>query len=352
MSEFSYVCSPRTTPYNYRTVIQVFDELSTSFPDREILINQGIKGTRESLTCQLQKQARLLAAYLVKKGIKKGDRVALSGPNSLEWVIAELGIIMAGGVVVHVPFHTHEARDVYEIALIAESNAFLIDPGKRDQYVDTILQLIALIRRPYLNEDCIGEKSNDLTVVLLRENNHLTAYDDLPGILQLDETDVEFPILYPEDDIAIFTTSGSTGKPKMVPTVHFHASNNDAVSSEKTYNDRPFAWSAGSPIFTIYQGEPRVFSDSSTSIEGNNTMKIWEVIKEEECKSALLSPYFLLDLVAYKQNYTDSFKLDAIVTTGQPINSLYTEVIGIFTRMLKVVYRSTETHYISIHSQS
>jgi acyl-CoA synthetase (AMP-forming)/AMP-acid ligase II len=226
MSEFSYVCSPRTTPYKYKTVIQVFDELSTSFPDREILIHRGIDGTRESLTClQLQTKATKVAAYLVKKGIKKGDRVALSGPNSLEWVIAELGIIMAGGVVVHMPFHTHEVRDVYEIASIAECNAFLIDPGKRDQYVDTILQLIALIRRPYLNEDCIGEKSNDLTVVLLRENDRLTAYDDLPGILQLDETDVELPILYPEDDIAIFTTSGSTGKPKMCVEVHNTLSN-------------------------------------------------------------------------------------------------------------------------------
>ncbi|XP_048741479.2 medium-chain acyl-CoA ligase ACSF2, mitochondrial-like [Ostrea edulis] len=299
MSDLSYLCTPRTIPYKYKTITQVFNEITTTFPNKEILIYRGIDGTRESLTCrQLQTHATKLAGYLVRKGIKRGDKIALSGPNTLEWVIAELAIIMAGAIVVHVPFSNTDARDVYEIASTAECKAFLIDPGKRDEYLEMILQLNALLVR--------HTKSSAL--VFLRKSKNLASFDDLPGVLQLEEeVEVELPTLYPEDEIVIFTTSGSTGKPKMIPKTHFHAINNPIISSGKVYNDRPFAWSAGSPILTVYQGTPKVFCDSSIASEGHSTMKIWEVIKEEKCTSAILLPYFLLDLVAHGENYKDPF---------------------------------------------
>ncbi|XP_048740746.2 medium-chain acyl-CoA ligase ACSF2, mitochondrial-like [Ostrea edulis] len=340
MSEFSYLCTPRTTPFNYKTIPRVFNEITTSFPDQEILIYRGMDGTRESLTCrQLQTQATKLADYLITKGVKKGDKIALAGPNTLEWVIAELAIIMAGGVVVHVSFSITNAKDVYEIVSFAECIAFLIDPGKRDEYLDIILQLNVYLR----------EKANVSSLVFLRKSDYLTSYDDLPGVLQLEEeTEVEFPILYPEEDVVLFTTSGSTGKPKMVAKTHFHAVNTDVFYPGKTYNDRPFAWILGSPIYTVYQGEPRVFCDSSIASEGNNTMKIWELIKEEQCASAILLPYFLSDLVTNIDNYKDSFKLDVVITTGQRIDELHSKVVGVFTKTLANGYGSTEIYRASL----
>lgn len=112
---------------------------------------------------------------------------------------------------------------------------------------------------------------------------------------------VEFPTLFPEDEIVVFMTSGSTGKPKLVPKPHFQAINNRVISTWKAYNDRSFAWVGGSPILTVFQGEPRVFCDSSIAPEGHNTMKMWEVIKDEQCNSAVLLPYFLSDLVAHEK---------------------------------------------------
>ncbi|XP_048751267.2 medium-chain acyl-CoA ligase ACSF2, mitochondrial-like [Ostrea edulis] len=340
MSEFSYLCTPRTIPYKYKTVTQIFNEITTSFPNKEILIYRGIDGTRESLTCrQLQTQAIKLAGYLIKKGIKKGDKIALSGPNTLEWVIAELAIIMAGAIVVHVPFSNTNAKDVYEIVSIAECKALLIDPGKRDEYLKVILQLNALLLK-----NC-----NVFTLVFLRKSENLASYDNLPRILQLgEELEFELPTLYPEDEIVFFTTSGTTGKPKLVPKTHFHAINNPMLSSGISYNDRPFAWIGGSPISTVYQGKPKVFCDSPIASEGRNTMKIWEVIKEEQCASAVLLPYFLSDLAANEENYKGSFKLDTVFTGGQSVNDSHTKVVGIFTRSLTIGYGSTEGSTISV----
>jgi fatty-acyl-CoA synthase len=267
------------------------------------------------------------------KGIKKGDKIALIGPNSLEWATAELGIIMAGGVVVHASFSVRDAMEVCEIASIAECKAFVVDPGKVNEYIEMISQL----------SEYMVENPNVSALILLRTSEHFTSYDDLGGILQLkEESGIDFPTLYPEDEIVMFTTSGSTGKPKMVSKTHFQATNFHFIFTEKTYNDRPFAWTAGSLILSVYLGTPRVFSDSVVATEGHNTIKIWEIIKEEMCTRAILLPYFLADLVVLEENYKNSFKLDTIITSGQLVDSFHTKVVGGFTKTLSIVYGLTE----------
>jgi acyl-CoA synthetase (AMP-forming)/AMP-acid ligase II len=47
-------------------------------------------------------QARCFGAALVGSGLQPGDRVAIWAPNSGEWIIAFLGLLMAGGVLVPV----------------------------------------------------------------------------------------------------------------------------------------------------------------------------------------------------------------------------------------------------------
>jgi fatty-acyl-CoA synthase len=246
---------------------------------------------------------------------------------------------MAGGIVLHVPFSITDARDVYRIVSISECKIYFVDPGKRNEYLDIILQLHTYSM----------EHSNFSTLVSLRKCEHLTSSDDVPGILEMkEEIEVEFPALYPEDEIIIFTTSGSTGKPKMVPKSHFHITSSRMPFSGKIYNDRPFAWVGGFPIRTLFQGIPKVFSDSSYGTKGKDTMKIWEIIKEEQCRAAALFPYYLSDLVAHKENYKDSFKLDMVFTGGQLIENIHTEVVGVFTKSLIVTYASTEVFGVSV----
>jgi acyl-coenzyme A synthetase/AMP-(fatty) acid ligase len=78
------------------------------------------------------------------------------------------------------------------------------------------------------------EKPYVFALILLRKSEHLASYDHLAGILQLkEETEVEFPTLYPEDVIVIFTTSGSTGKSKMVPKTHLQVTNLNVNTTQK-----------------------------------------------------------------------------------------------------------------------
>src|SRR5437899_90576 len=51
------------------------------------------------------------AAALVEAGVRPGDRVGLLGENRVEWMIADLGILAAGGVTVS----THAALSARQV---------------------------------------------------------------------------------------------------------------------------------------------------------------------------------------------------------------------------------------------
>ena len=63
---------------------------------------------------ELRAAADRFGAALVASGVDPGDRVAIWAFNSVEWVIAVLGIFAAGGVLVPVNtrFKGHEAADM------------------------------------------------------------------------------------------------------------------------------------------------------------------------------------------------------------------------------------------------
>src|SRR3954452_9400701 len=52
------------------------------------------------------------AAALVEAGVRPGDRVGLLGENRVEWMVADLGILAAGGVTVS-PHAALSARQVH-----------------------------------------------------------------------------------------------------------------------------------------------------------------------------------------------------------------------------------------------
>ena len=61
-----------------------------------------VSGDRTWTYAELGRQSRRFAAGLVAHGIEPGDRVAIWAPNSPEWIVAYLGLIQAGAVLVPV----------------------------------------------------------------------------------------------------------------------------------------------------------------------------------------------------------------------------------------------------------
>lgn len=68
---------------------------------------------------------------LVKKGIKKGDRVALTGKNSPEWALSYLAILYAGAVVVPLDYQLKPEEMDYLMGF-AEVKILIVDEEKYD----------------------------------------------------------------------------------------------------------------------------------------------------------------------------------------------------------------------------
>ena len=71
-------------------------EAAERFPDLEAIVDGDLRITYPQLADEVVRSTRAAMAA----GIGKGDRAAVWAPNSAEWVIAALGVLGAGGVLV------------------------------------------------------------------------------------------------------------------------------------------------------------------------------------------------------------------------------------------------------------
>lgn len=83
-------------PYPEGTLIDVVRAATRERPRHPALLFKGATVTLE----ELERSSDAFAASLAADGVRKGDRVALLLPNCPQFVIAQLGIWKAGGVVV------------------------------------------------------------------------------------------------------------------------------------------------------------------------------------------------------------------------------------------------------------
>ena len=78
------------------TIAQLVRNCATQYADIEALVDGDIRLGYPEFVEEVQRTARAFMAA----GLTRGDRVAMWAPNIHEWVIAALGALTAGGVIV------------------------------------------------------------------------------------------------------------------------------------------------------------------------------------------------------------------------------------------------------------
>ena len=139
---------------------------------------------------EAEKKIKEVSYYLLSQGVKKGDKIAVSGKNSPEWAIAYLGIIYAGCIVVP------------------------LDILLKDSEMETLMKFGG-VSRLFIDSDRIRNIDKDGSVGLI-EKLSLEPDDEYKYVLDLDGEEREGFEAKSDEVAAILFTSGTTGTPKGV----------------------------------------------------------------------------------------------------------------------------------------
>lgn len=165
-----------------------------------------IRGEEYSYS-QLNENSKKLAQYLVKSGIKKGDRVAICMNNSWATIVSIYGVTLAGAVFIIINPQTKANKLGY----------ILNDSGARILITEIFLKKEFLKALDYTREikEIIFTGKTDQQINY--QNIELVSFE---SILRKNDYNSDFPIIIPGDLAAIIYTTGSTGFPKGVMMTH------------------------------------------------------------------------------------------------------------------------------------
>lgn len=175
---------------------------------KNVLHNHGEKialnfGSKKMTYKELYRTANRVAHALNECGVKNNTRVALLMSNSLEFVISELGIYLAGGTLVPLNDMLGEQEIRY---ILKDSEANVVIVG--EPFFDIINNIHSEL--PYLST-IMGVASNNPT-----PDNFITRESFQSNKI---ESALELPVS-PDDMSKILYTGGTTGNPKGVVYSH------------------------------------------------------------------------------------------------------------------------------------
>ncbi len=180
--------------------------------DYKLIENNPAGEYRREMTWRVfDEKANRLANLLLKRGIKKGDKVAILLMNCLEWLPIYFGILKTGAIAVPLNFR-YTAEEIKYCLDLSETSALIFGPEFIGR-VETIFDQIPKVKTLFYageNRPSFAENYDRLTA---------NCSSEAPQIKLTDA-----------DDAAIYFSSGTTGFPKAI--LHTHQSLMSACYTE------------------------------------------------------------------------------------------------------------------------
>ena len=174
----------------------------TTWKDAELVESVTERPYRREMTWRtFDEKANRFANFLLSRGFKKGDKIAILLMNGLEWLPIYFGVLKAGCMAVPLNFR-YTAEEIRYCLDLADAEALVFGPefiGRIEQIADQMPRVKA---RLYVGEDC----------PVFAE-----SYHSLVGYCVAKSPEVP---MFPEDEAAIYFSSGTTGFPKAIVLQH------------------------------------------------------------------------------------------------------------------------------------
>ncbi len=172
---------------------------------------------KEITWSDFNKKANRMANFLLTRGIKKNDKVAILLMNGIEWLPIYFGILKTGALAV--PLNYRYAADEIKYCLdLADADALIFGPEFIGR-VEEISNKIPKVKfKLYVGDDCptFAESYDNLVSYCSSKNPEIKLTDD--------------------DNAAIYFSSGTTGFPKAI--IHKHRSLVHAAMTEQNHHSQ------------------------------------------------------------------------------------------------------------------
>jgi len=168
----------------------------------------GKDGKREYLTYtwnQYKTAAQEIAAGLRSIGVRKGDVVALDSETRLQFYVADLGILTAGGVAAAL-YPSYPPKDLVRTIRNCGAKALFVEDPKTLHALRDVPDMPRIL--------LTGEADGALSLDQLRERGRLALAGDPEYMARLKAE------VTPSDYAILYLTSGATGDPKMALVTH------------------------------------------------------------------------------------------------------------------------------------
>ena len=152
------------------------------------------------------KRARLFAGALIGVGCEPGDCVNICGYNCAEWVLADVGAMVAGAVPSGI-YHTDSAPQIAYIVNHSEAKVLVLEDRVQWEKILEVKEDLEAVRKVVMIRD--SEDIDDELVI---------SFEDFlaTGEEHQEEVDRRIEGLDPEGLATMIYTSGTTGPPKGV----------------------------------------------------------------------------------------------------------------------------------------
>ncbi|TDB98907.1 long-chain fatty acid--CoA ligase [Nonomuraea longispora] len=213
------------------TVCGQFAQAAEQHPDAPAYSDPDGDGWRTLTYAQARQRVLEIAAGFAALGLQPGDTVALMMVNRSEHVLADLGVVHAGGAGCTV-YSTFAPEQIAFVAGdVGAKFAVLGGPAELARWQPVLERLDGLRRIIMLERAPDGERFLAWTD-LLRLGRERLAAD--PG-----QVEARWRAVTPDDVVSVLYTSGTTGMPKGVPLTHtnvfYEVASTDRLTSLPTH---------------------------------------------------------------------------------------------------------------------
>ncbi|MFC5587710.1 long-chain fatty acid--CoA ligase [Sporosarcina soli] len=291
---------PEGVPYEFElpnlSIYEILERSALDYPTRIAFIF----GDEELTYAELKLSCDRFASALYKRGFRKGDRMAVMLPNSLEYIIAYFAIQRLGGTMVQTSV-MYQASELTHLLRDSEPKWLIC---RQDQM--TKLEQTGFIEQ----------------LMIITVNKVKECQSNFHRLIR--ETNIDLPpiVINPRVDVAILQyTGGTTGKPKGAMLTHFNlvsnAFHNQAFyavqnNSEVIVGNSPLFHAAGLLMLNF----ATLVAATYLVVEKFNVATVFELIKKHSPTLFIGVPTMYINLLQSADLKENDLKCLKICTSG------------------------------------